>query len=75
MSAGKLKIQTWEVLKKELKDQFLPLSPSWLARDNLKHLKQTGSVCDYVKEFSWLMLDIKNMSEEDKLFNFLLGMQ
>ena len=30
---------------------------------------------DYVKEFSSLMLDIKNMSEEDKLFNFLSGLQ
>ena len=30
---------------------------------------------DYVKEFSFLMLDIKNMSEEDKLFNFVFGLQ
>ena len=30
---------------------------------------------DYVKEFSSLMLDIKNMSEEDKLFNFVSGLQ
>lgn len=29
---------------------------------------------DYVKEFSSLMLDIKNMSE-DKLFNFISGLQ
>ena len=30
---------------------------------------------DYVKEFSSLMLDIKNMSEEDKSFNFFYGLQ
>ena len=30
---------------------------------------------DYVKEFSSLMLDIKNMFEEDKLFNFVSGLQ
>ncbi|KAL5825619.1 hypothetical protein ACOSQ3_021682 [Xanthoceras sorbifolium] len=29
----------------------------------------------YVKEFSSLMLDIQNMSEEDKLFNFMSGLQ
>ncbi|KAK9088479.1 hypothetical protein Scep_027561 [Stephania cephalantha] len=29
-----------------------------------------GTVVEYVKEFSSLSLDIKNMSEEDKLFNF-----
>ena len=30
---------------------------------------------DYVKEFSSLMLDIKNMLEEDKFFNFMSGLQ
>ena len=30
---------------------------------------------EYVKTFSSLMLDIKNMSEEDKLFNFISGLQ
>ena len=30
---------------------------------------------EYVKEFSSLMLDIKNMFEEDKLFNFVSGLQ
>ena len=30
---------------------------------------------DYVKEFNSMMLDIKNMSEEDKLFNFMSGLQ
>ena len=30
---------------------------------------------DYVKEFSSLMLDIKNMSKEDKLFNFVSRLQ
>ncbi|RVW81922.1 putative mitochondrial protein [Vitis vinifera] len=33
------------------------------------------NVREYVKEFSSLMLDIKNMSEEDKLFNFMSGLQ
>ena len=32
-------------------------------------------VRDYVKEFSSLMLDVKNMSEDDKLFNFFSGLQ
>ena len=31
-----------------------------------------GSVWDYVKEFSSLMLDIRNMYEEHELFNFML---
>lgn len=73
--AGRPKIERWEVLKKELKDQFLPCKTAWVARDSLKKLKHTGTVREYVKEFSSLMLDIKNMSEEDKLFNFMSGLQ
>ena len=73
--SGRPQITTWETLKKELKDQFLPTNTAWVAREALKRLKHTGSVREYVKEFSSLMLDIKNMSEEDKLFNFMSGLQ
>ncbi|XP_034674441.1 uncharacterized protein LOC117905666 [Vitis riparia] len=73
--SGKPQITTWETLKKELKDQFLPTNTTWVAQEALKRLKHTGSVREYVKEFSSLMLDIKNMSEEDKLFNFMSGLQ
>ncbi|KAH0633003.1 hypothetical protein KY284_035789 [Solanum tuberosum] len=69
------KIDSWELLKKELKDQFFPRNAGWIARDHLKTLRQTRSIRDYVKEFSSLILDINNMSEEDKLHNFLYGLQ
>ena len=73
--SGRPQITTWKTLKKELKDQFLPTNTAWVAREALKRLKHIGSVRDYVKEFSSLMLDIKNMLEEDKLFNFMFGLQ
>ncbi|KAG6472970.1 hypothetical protein ZIOFF_070450 [Zingiber officinale] len=69
------KIDMWDRLKKEMKDQFLPGNTSWIARDGLKRLKWSGSMRDYVKEFSSLMLDIQNMFEEDQLYNFLYGLQ
>ncbi|XP_070003253.1 uncharacterized protein [Nicotiana sylvestris] len=75
VSASRPKIDSWEGLKKELKDQFFPSNAGWIARDRLKKLKQTVTVRDYVKDFSSLMLDISNMSEEDKLHNFLYGLQ
>ena len=53
----------------------MPTNTAWVARDSLKKLKQTGIVREYVKMFSSLMLDIKNMSEEDKLFNSKFGLQ
>ncbi|KAL0317432.1 UNVERIFIED_CONTAM: hypothetical protein Sangu_2157500 [Sesamum angustifolium] len=74
-NANRDRIETWDVLKKELKDQFLPCNTSWLARESLRKLKHAGTMRDYVKEFSSLMLDVRDMSEEDKLFNFLSGLQ
>ena len=50
--AGRLKIERWEFLKKELKDQFLPTNTTWMARESSKKLKLTSSVKDYVKQFS-----------------------
>ncbi|KAK4426715.1 hypothetical protein Salat_1440200 [Sesamum alatum] len=70
-SANRDKIETWDVLKKEFKDHFLPCNTSWLARESLQKLKHSGTVRDYVKKFSSLMLDVLEMSTEDKLFNFL----
>ncbi|KAH0776453.1 hypothetical protein KY290_007864 [Solanum tuberosum] len=75
VSTERPKIDSWELLKKELKAQFFPRNAGWIARDRLKTLRQTGSIKDYVKEFSSLILNINNMSEEDKLHNFLYGLQ
>ncbi|ERN15274.1 hypothetical protein AMTR_s00056p00222760 [Amborella trichopoda] len=41
----------------------------------LRILKHTATVREYVKQFSSLMLNIKIMSEEDKLLNFMAGLQ
>ncbi|KAL0301978.1 UNVERIFIED_CONTAM: hypothetical protein Sradi_6474600 [Sesamum radiatum] len=42
-SANQDKIETWDVLKKELKDQFLPCNTSWLPRESLRKLKHAGT--------------------------------
>jgi hypothetical protein len=75
LSAGRLKIEMWDCLKQELKEQFLPNNTSWIAPEELKRLKHERSVREYVKSFSSLILDIENMSEEDRLFNFMSGLQ
>lgn len=68
-------IRTWEELRQEMKDQFLPCNSAWVARESLKRLRQgTGTIREYVKQFSSIMLDIRNMSEEDKVFNFIKGL-
>ncbi|KAH0751965.1 hypothetical protein KY290_006553 [Solanum tuberosum] len=73
VSAGRPRIDTWTKLMKEMRDQFLPSNVLWLARDKLKRLRQNGSARDYIKEFTSVMLDIQNMSDEDKLHNFISG--
>ena len=51
------------------------MNTAWMARESLKKLKQTSSIRDYVKEFSSLIHDFKDMSEVNKMFNFMSGLQ
>ncbi|KAL0363819.1 UNVERIFIED_CONTAM: hypothetical protein Sangu_0479500 [Sesamum angustifolium] len=48
---------------------------SKLAREFFPKLKHSGTVRDYVKKFNSLMLNVYDISEEDKLFNLLSGLQ
>ena len=44
--SGRPQISTWETLKRELKEQFLPINAAWLARESLRRRKHTGIVQD-----------------------------
>ena len=48
---GLCTIDSWEDLKRELRDQFLPENVDHLAMEKLIALKQTGSIRDYVRQF------------------------
>lgn len=56
-------------------EQFLLGNKVWVARQALKKLKHTGILRGYVNDLTSLMLDIQDMFEEDKLCNFLIGLQ
>ena len=71
---GRCRINTWEELKQELKVHFYPENVNYMARRKLRELRQIGSVQDYVKKFTTIMLDIRDMTEKDKLFHFLNGL-
>ena len=71
---GRCHISTWEELKQELKVHFYPENVDYLARRKLRDLRQKGTVQDYVKQFTTIMLDIRDMTEKDKLFYFLDGL-
>ena len=48
---------------------------AYLERKNIKRLKHTGLIHEYVKEFSTVMLEIPNMAEKELLFNFMDNLQ
>ncbi|KAL6315579.1 hypothetical protein AAG906_000885 [Vitis piasezkii] len=72
---GMCTIHTRDAFKREIKRQFYPEDVTYLARKKMKHLKHMGSIREYVKEFSTLMFEIPNMSEEELLFNFMDNLQ
>ncbi|XP_019252669.1 PREDICTED: uncharacterized protein LOC109231463 [Nicotiana attenuata] len=45
------------------------------ARRKFRELKQTRSICDYVKQFTTLMLQIPSLTNDDLLFHFMDGLQ
>ena len=65
-------------LKREIKTQFFSENVAYLAQCQLRELKQIGTIHEYVKKFLGLiglMLDIKDISKEDKLFYFFEGLK
>ncbi|XP_070057874.1 uncharacterized protein [Nicotiana tomentosiformis] len=68
-------ISTWDQFKAEFKRQFFPNNVLYEARRKLRELKQTGNIRVYVKEFTTLMLQIPNLTNDDLLFHFMDGLQ
>ncbi|KAI3461536.1 hypothetical protein Pfo_018199 [Paulownia fortunei] len=68
---GSCRVDTWEDFKKELKRHFYPKNVIYEARKKLRELKQRGTTREYVKDFTTIMLQIPNLSEEDLLFHFV----
>ncbi|KAK3019180.1 hypothetical protein RJ639_004729 [Escallonia herrerae] len=68
-------VKTWETFKHELKRQFYPESVEDMTMINLRRLRQKGSIHEYVKEYSALMLKIPELSERQRLCFFIDGLQ
>ena len=74
MKKGTCSINTWEEFKADLKRQLYPENAEDEVRGKLRRLTQKGSIRDYVKEFSELLLEIPDMGEKDSLFSFMNGL-
>ena len=68
-------IATFEDFKAELKRQFYPENTADEARSRLQKLKQTGTIRDYIKEFTNLVLKIPRMGNKDAMFFFMDRLQ
>ncbi|KAK3005023.1 hypothetical protein RJ639_015588 [Escallonia herrerae] len=69
---GSCVINTWDILKREIKSQFFPENTAFNMRKALLECKHIGSVREYCQAFSALMLDISDMSAVDRLFFFFM---
>lgn len=72
---GTLNLESWDDLKREIKRQFYPMNAVAEARAKLRHLTHRGTIREYVKEFSELLLEVPTMSDEEALFDFIDGLQ
>ncbi|KAL0437388.1 UNVERIFIED_CONTAM: hypothetical protein Sradi_0446700 [Sesamum radiatum] len=75
IQANQVRLDTWDLLWEAIRVQFFPKNVEYNTRRALRKLEHIGSMQDYVKSFSALMLDIRDMSEKDKLFTFIEGLK
>lgn len=68
-------IETWDQFKTEFKNAFCPNNVVQDARRRLSELRQTGSMKDYVKQFTALKLQIPDLPDSHLLFQFTNGLQ
>ncbi|XP_020579422.1 uncharacterized protein LOC110024042 [Phalaenopsis equestris] len=68
---GMRTISTFDDFKKKLKRQFYPENAEDEARAQLRRLKQIGSIREYIKEFTSLVLQIPDLLDKDALFNLI----
>lgn len=72
---GLCQIQTWDQFKRELRKHFVPHNAAEEAKGKLRRLRQTGSILEYIKEFTTVMLEIDDLSDSHALFQFKDGLK
>nr|GEU73013.1 zinc finger, CCHC-type [Tanacetum cinerariifolium] len=72
---GTATIDTWVEFVVDFKKQFYWENAKNEAKSRLHKLKQSGTIREYVKEFTTLVLEIPELSDQDSLFYFLDGLQ
>jgi hypothetical protein len=68
-------IHSWAEFKARLTAHFQPVNEEDFARQQIRILKQTGGVRDYVSRYQALILQIPSMDERSKVDNFTAGLK
>ncbi|GJS12737.1 putative retrotransposon gag domain, aspartic peptidase domain protein [Tanacetum coccineum] len=72
---GTASIDTWAEFVEDFKKHFYSENAKNEAKSWIHKLKQSGTIREYVKEFTTLVLEILELSDQDSLFYFLDGLQ
>ncbi|VFQ91468.1 unnamed protein product [Cuscuta campestris] len=75
MEKGTCTIDTWAEFKSELKKQFYPNNVEEEAWGKLRRLQHKGSIREYVKEFTEVLLEIPDYPDKEAFFAFMDGLQ
>jgi hypothetical protein len=68
-------ITDWASFVEKLHQQFITVDPTYLARNKLHALKQTGTVREYSIKFRNLQIQIQDMSIPDALDRYIRGLK
>jgi len=60
-------------MNKALQTHFSPQDETWEARMKIKFIKQTRNLQTYQRKFASTVLELPDMAERDKVFNFIIG--
>ncbi|KAK9713491.1 hypothetical protein RND81_06G030600 [Saponaria officinalis] len=72
---GTFRISPWDEFKADFKRQFYPENAKEIALKKLRALKHTGSIREYIKQYSSLLLEIEDMPENLSFLYFMDGLQ
>lgn len=67
-------IANFETFKAVLRERFRPENNEREAREALLHLRQTGRVRDYSRQFCELIQDLPNMDTQDQIYRYVRGL-
>jgi hypothetical protein len=74
---GKTHGYTWEFFKERIESEFIPKNSDYISRCKLHDLMNANNdnLCQYVKAYSELMLEIRHMHELNRVCHFVMGLQ